>query len=320
MAVEYFPVPLKKIVVDSVPNFDLFIRQKDRYVLYRQANLRFEHQALNNLMDNRIESLYVSKQDLELYEKYREDIRREQEEIYGKKGFAGRFVDPVEVERYHDILDNYHVVDHSMFKPGREVNFMVYYHEQNDVLPAEDFEDKPVGPWELTRPFSLAREIMIRNQDRDAYREFVRGVLNESMGGPPAQQAAALREMSKMVVKDVLSDPRSGEGIKQADESVDTLVDFILDNETSFYSLMKIQGHDYYTYVHSMNVCTFSVALGTAIGLPKKTGSGMAGARWHASRCRQEHGGSATYQQAGATDRGRVQADEGPCAAGLQHA
>jgi putative nucleotidyltransferase with HDIG domain len=43
-----------------------------------------------------------------------------------------------------------------------------------------------------------------------------------------------------------------------------------MDNETSFYSLMKVQGHDYYTYVHSMNVCTFSVALGTAIGLPKK--------------------------------------------------
>jgi len=99
MAENYFPVPLKKIVVDSVPNFDLFIRQKDKYVLYRKANIRFETQALNNLMDNRIESLYVSKQDLQLYEKYREDIRREQVEIYGKQGYGGRFVDPAEVDR-----------------------------------------------------------------------------------------------------------------------------------------------------------------------------------------------------------------------------
>jgi|GEM_PF-6613258 len=42
MAKQYFPVPLKRIVVDTVPDFDLFIRQKDRYVLYRKANIRFE--------------------------------------------------------------------------------------------------------------------------------------------------------------------------------------------------------------------------------------------------------------------------------------
>src|SRR3989339_144642 len=121
MAENYFPVPLKKIVVDSVPNFDLFIRQKDKYVLYRKANIRFETQALNNLMDNRIESLYVSKQDLQLYEKYREEIRREQVEVYGKQGYGGRFIDPAEVDRYHDILENYHVLDHSMFQPGLQV-------------------------------------------------------------------------------------------------------------------------------------------------------------------------------------------------------
>ncbi|MBW7995893.1 MAG: HD-GYP domain-containing protein [Candidatus Glassbacteria bacterium] len=270
MAEEYFPVPLKKIVVDSVPNFDLYIRQKDRYVLYRKAKIRFENKALSNLMDNRVDSLYVSKQDLELYEKYRDEIRQKQEEIYGKQGFSGCFVDPAEVERYHDILENYHVVNSSIFDTGQEVDFTLYYHEENEVVPAEDFEGKIRGPWELTRPLAADKEIMIRNEDRTAYRDFVKRVLDEAMDGPPERQATALREMSKMVVKDVLADPRSGDGIKQADESVTSLVDFILDNEASFYSLMKVQGHDYYTYVHSMNVCTFSVALGTVIGLPKK--------------------------------------------------
>lgn len=270
MAEEFFPVPLKKIVVDSVPDFDLFIRQEDYYVLYRKAKIRFEPQALNNLIDNRVESLYVSKLHLESYERYREEIRQEQEEIYGKQGFGDRYVDPIEVERYHDIRDNYHVVDPAMFKPGVELEFTVFYHEENDVLMAEDFQGKPRGPWELTASFSPAREIMIRNEDKTAYRDFVRSVLDEAMGGPPAQQAIALREMSKIVIKDVLADPRSGEGIRRTGEAVGSLVEFILENETSFYSLMKIQGHDYYTYVHSMNVCTFSVALGTAMGLPKK--------------------------------------------------
>ena len=33
---------------------------------------------------------------------------------------------------------------------------------------------------------------------------------------------------------------------------------------------MRISSHDFYTYVHSLNVCTLCVGLGSAIGIPKK--------------------------------------------------
>ena len=47
------------------------------------------------------------------------------------------------------------------------------------------------------------------------------------------------------------------------------MVDFILDNETSYVSLMVISEHDFYTYTHSLNVCTLALGLGSAIGMPK---------------------------------------------------
>lgn len=278
MAKQYFPVPLKRIVVDTVPNFDLFIKQKDRYVLYRKADIRFEKNVLNNLIENRIESLFVSKRDLKLYEEYRRQIVGEHEKVAKEKGFAGIFVDPEEVERYHEILDNFHVIDRSLFKPEMELSFAVYYHEKNDIQLAEDFEENPEGPWQLTlKSFATNKELMIKNEDLPAYRSFVQALMTAAGAGSVERQACALREMSKMVVKDVLDDPRSGENIKRANQTVDSMVEFILENETSFYSLMKISGHDYYTYVHSMNVCTFCLALGQEIGLPKSPDLEMLG-------------------------------------------
>ena len=80
-----------------------------------------------------------------------------------------------------------------------------------------------------------------------------------------------------MNVQDVLDDPRSGEKIKKVGDSVNSMVDFILENETSYFSLMTISAHDFYTYMHSLNVCTLSIGLGSAMGLPKSPDLEMLG-------------------------------------------
>ncbi|MBN2290051.1 MAG: HD-GYP domain-containing protein [Candidatus Glassbacteria bacterium] len=273
MADNYFPVPLKRIVVDTVPNFDLFIKQKERYVLYRKANYTFTKENLRNLIDNRIEDLFVQKRDLKLYEQYRLQVREETEEEFKAKGFEGIFCDPEEVNRYHAILGNYHSVDNRLFVEGAEIDFPVYAHVENDVALFPEIESKKEGPWELTPSIcSFKKEIMIRKTDMPKYRAFVEKMMASPSGADqPAlmRKATALREMSKIVVQDVLDDPRSGEKMKKVGDSVNNMVDFILENETSYFSLMTISAHDFYTYTHSLNVCTFSLGLGSAIGLPK---------------------------------------------------
>ncbi len=277
MREEYFPVPLKRIVVDSIPDFPLYIKQKERYVLFRGANYTFSNENLDNLMRNNVVSLYVAKADIKLYEKYRERMRTEDESSARDQGFDGIFVEREEVERYYNVIDHFHVIDPRLLEAGMKVDFPIYFHEENDVHLFPEFEAAGAGSWEIT-PSVVGSQLplMIRKEDLTAYRLFVEQLMNSSMGAESTgmeqvqRQATVLREMTKMVVQDVLDDPRSGEKIKNVSDSVQGLVGFILDNETSYYSLMRISSHDFYTYIHSLNVCTLCVGLGSAIGLPHK--------------------------------------------------
>jgi HD-GYP domain-containing protein (c-di-GMP phosphodiesterase class II) len=44
----------------------------------------------------------------------------------------------------------------------------------------------------------------------------------------------------------------------------------VIDSPSTFYSLMKINNYDYYTFTHSVNVSTLSLALAMAAGIKEK--------------------------------------------------
>ncbi|MEP7346115.1 MAG: HD domain-containing phosphohydrolase, partial [Gemmatimonadaceae bacterium] len=102
--------------------------------------------------------------------------------------------------------------------------------------------------------------------------------------GPPAvteddadfmkrAKEAAKRTYSQSVAvtKDVIHSIRLGQApnIKKIKRVVQTIVDQILNEETSLVGLTTIRDYDEYTFTHSVNVCIFSVALGRRLGLSK---------------------------------------------------
>lgn len=102
--------------------------------------------------------------------------------------------------------------------------------------------------------------------------------------GPPAvadddtdfmkrAKEAAKRTYSQSVTvtKDVIHSIRLGQApnIKKIKRVVQTIVDQILNEETSLVGLTTIRDYDEYTFTHSVNVCIFSVALGRRLGLSK---------------------------------------------------
>ena len=76
---------------------------------------------------------------------------------------------------------------------------------------------------------------------------------------------------SVAVTKDVINSVRMGKSpnIKKVKRVVQTIVDQILNEETSLVGLTTIRDYDEYTFTHSVNVCIFSVALGRRLGLSK---------------------------------------------------
>jgi len=69
------------------------------------------------------------------------------------------------------------------------------------------------------------------------------------------------------LVKDILDDPRSGTAVKRSKEAVRNLVDMVLTQKEAFFNLVRITSHDYYTYTHSVNVCTLAVGLARRLGV-----------------------------------------------------
>ena len=76
---------------------------------------------------------------------------------------------------------------------------------------------------------------------------------------------------SVAVTKELVHSVRVGRSpnIKKIKRVVQTIVDQILNEETSLIGLTTIRDYDEYTFTHSVNVCIFSVALGRRLGLTK---------------------------------------------------
>ncbi|UCE24120.1 MAG: HD domain-containing protein [Candidatus Zixiibacteriota bacterium] len=163
----YQAIFLDSIRVDSILEFDLYIKVNNRFVLYRSADLPFTEATRQKLIDNHVDRLYISSECKEKYQKYIEQN-------------LGKILTDPKVK-----------------------------------------EDKKAG---------------------------------------------ILYETSTNLVKDVLSNPTYGENIRRSKDLVSNTINYILSGREAFLNLLKITSFDYYTYTHSVNVSTFSVALAQQMG------------------------------------------------------
>jgi putative nucleotidyltransferase with HDIG domain len=120
---------------------------------------------------------------------------------------------------------------------------------------------------------TAAATLFVHKKDKKNYRGYLEENLEsllKSEDVPDRRKAEALHESAINVIQDVFDNPRSGESIKRSKEIIGHTVDFILAAPQSFINLLKIVKHDYYTYTHSVNVCTFLVSLSREIGIHDK--------------------------------------------------
>jgi HD-GYP domain-containing protein (c-di-GMP phosphodiesterase class II) len=91
-------------------------------------------------------------------------------------------------------------------------------------------------------------------------------------------EAERAREIAKRtyshgvaVTKDVINSVRLGRttSIAKVKRAVQSIVDQVLNNETSLIGLTAIRDYDEYTFTHSVNVCILAVAVGKRLGLSR---------------------------------------------------
>ncbi|HEY2025650.1 MAG TPA: HD domain-containing phosphohydrolase [Gemmatimonadaceae bacterium] len=147
--------------------------------------------------------------------------------------------------------------------------------------------DRPPAAREWTRFLSL---LLVPSTDPPATRfqhlgeKLAQQKLDVFEIGEPMEAAAddESRKKSKEVAKktyaqsvsatkELMTSVRMGRSpnIKKIKRVVQTIVDQLLNEETSLIGLTTIREYDEYTFTHSVNVCIFSVALGKRLGLGK---------------------------------------------------
>lgn len=164
---KFLPIYLDSLRVDSVLDFDLYIKVNNQLVLYRSADLPFTERTRQKLIDNRVERLFITNEN--------------------------------------------------------RANYQIYIEKNLD-------------------------KILTDNRIREE------------------KKAGILYETSTNLVKDVLNNPTYGDNIKRSQSLVSNTIEFILKGREAFLNLLKITSFDYYTYTHSVNVCTFAIALAQQLG------------------------------------------------------
>ncbi len=95
----------------------------------------------------------------------------------------------------------------------------------------------------------------------------------EDIGGEREAKEVAKRTYAQgvAVTKEVVNSVRMGRSssLKKVKRAVQMIVDQVLVNETSIIGLTTLRDYDEYTFMHSVNVCIFAVALGRKIGFSK---------------------------------------------------
>ncbi len=85
------------------------------------------------------------------------------------------------------------------------------------------------------------------------------------------EQARRTYARSIEVTRDVLASARLGrsQGLRQAKRAVQGIVDMLMSDSASLLGMTALRDFDEYTFVHSVNVCILSVALGRRLGFTK---------------------------------------------------
>ncbi len=255
-------VAMDKLVIGTSLPFDVFIKNEGRVTPLFNKGTVYGGGARNILLEKGIATVYVKASESGVLEGY----------LSGGEGQRRSTPDPDTYQKYLSKKDEFYLLDRTLLIPGQKITFSLFTLSDfriNVLLPATEQLPLPIDE-KVTK---TSGDIMIMPTDIGRYHAYLNSLLaTETLVKAEHEkvQSIVIKENSKLVLKDLLENPRSGEKIKESIIVVNKMVDNILDNKGAVYDLLSLRTYDYYTYTHSVNVAVLSVGMGMAVGLPKE--------------------------------------------------
>ena len=253
---DFISIPSKSIKPRSIIPFTLYVDMEGKKAVFLSGGMTFEEESSDILSRRGISTLYISKDEEGAYADY-----------VGKTGKGrGSVAGHEEAVRDYSLNKEMHYpVAKDLLLPGSEIDFPLYHKDGFTIKPLVNTDGK--GAIKVLESFlDVPGDIVIRKTDIPKYREYLSGVLKDK-SRRKALKTRITRENAKLTVESLFENPRSGEMLRKTEDVVQEMIDEILQNRGAFLKLLTLNTHDSYTYVHSVNVATFSIALGKAIRL-----------------------------------------------------
>jgi putative nucleotidyltransferase with HDIG domain len=116
------------------------------------------------------------------------------------------------------------------------------------------------------------RTLYVKADEKGQYQKYLEQNIGAVLSNPeiaPKKKASMLYSVSRTVVQDALTEPRSSEIVPRTRRIATETVDYVLRNDRALVELASIMATDYYTYTHSINVCVFVTALANHAGVDR---------------------------------------------------
>jgi putative nucleotidyltransferase with HDIG domain len=114
--------------------------------------------------------------------------------------------------------------------------------------------------------------LFIRGDERGQYTRYLEQHLDTLLASPEVptpKKANLLYKVSRSVVQEAFTEPRSQTIVPRTKRLATETVDFVLRSDRAVGQLARIMSTDYYTYTHSINVCVFVVSLAHHAGVSR---------------------------------------------------
>ncbi len=260
---EFIPISADRLIVGTKLPFEVYVKEDGIVRILFNSGTDYTKIQKKFLIDRGLYELYISDGDKEVFDAYNSK---------SNIGSASVLDSPKAFKDYTFHKDNHYQIDKGMLIAGTSVPFSIY--SMKNYAYAQVLQASPEHPMTIGDEIvSVAGDVLISKSDLPLYNEYLNSVLQSVAISPKDRermQALAIKENSKIIVKDLFDDPRSGEKIKAAQNSVNNMIDSITRNKETIHDLLSLRGFDYYTYTHSVNVGVLSIGLGLAAGLGRE--------------------------------------------------
>lgn len=258
---ELFKIDVNRLQLNKPLPFDVYIQESGTYKKFFNKGIVFSNAFLEILKEKDIDSVYIYQSD------------KKQIEAYSSKLLSETALEsPIDFKNYSFYKENLYQIERMFLIPGMEVDFSIYLLKNFKITKIVDASpEKLFMIYEDTIPEE--GDILIEKKDLPLYKEYIEFLskrLNRiSEENDEEIRHVVIRESAKILMTEVLNEPRSGENIKKVGEVVNSVIEIMLNKPDSIYNLLNLKNYDYYTYIHSVNVGVLSIGLGIQIGMDR---------------------------------------------------